>query len=272
MLPPEDVSAADLFRKLLETPAPSEVFDFPQWGVKEKIRVLVLSMDDHHAARLAGEQWLANRRISKEAKDGHASQEALGDRIGQEIIAMSIVSVDQIEGSEATGAPRYRRIFATADDVGKLAADVVRALFSAYVLTQHRYGPHAGNVADESEQTAWIQRLTEGASANPLSVLSYPELAELTCGLAQRAYSFSVILDSLRSTLPDTLVSALESWGIGTCSFGSEHVDASVRLPLGLAGRPSSEPATESALIPPDAEPLTQEAALKLARELFSKE
>jgi hypothetical protein len=271
--PPVDVSAGALFRKFLETPAPSEVFDFPRRGVDAKVRMMVLPLDEHHNARLRGEEWLAQRKVSKDAKAGAASREVLADRIAQEVIALSACSEKPIEGSEATGALRYIRWFATPEDVGKLSADEVNALMSAYVLTQHRYGPHYTGLPDDAERTAWIQRLTEGASANPLVGVALPELATLTLGLARRAYSLSAILASLQSTLPDTLKSLLEDWGIGTSSRGWPAVDSTVTQALGLPPKDDDAPDEPVADLPPvlspiPLEPLTMAQALELAKEL----
>jgi hypothetical protein len=271
--PPQDVTAGALFRKFLETPAPSEVFDFPRRGVDAKVRMMVLPLDEHHNARLRGEEWLAQRKVSKDARAGAASREVLADRIAQEVIALSACSEKPIEGSSATGALRYIRWFATPEDVGKLSADEVNALMSAYVLTQHRYGPHYTGMPDDAERTAWIQRLTEGASENPLAVFALPELATLTLGLAQRAYSLSAILASLQSTLPDTLKSLLEGWGIGPSSRGWPAVESTVTQALGSQPRGSDEPAEPVAELPPvlspiPTEPLTMAQAVDLAKEL----
>ena len=271
MMPPNDVGPSALFLKLQETPAPSEVFDFPRRGITDKIRVFVLQAEQHDQARFMGQEWLSKQKISKEAKDGFASQAALGDRISREVIAMAVHADVVIPGSESTGAPRYRRIFATADDVGKLTQEEIRALFAAFVMTQHKYGPRISEMSKE-EVTAWIQRLTEGASANPLAQLDSQDWGELTLTLAQRVYTLSAILASQRSSLPPTLVAALETWGIGTTSFGLRHVDITTRdalaplLPASAADEPDAE-------VPPvgipDDKPLDTAGALRLAKELY---
>jgi hypothetical protein len=265
--PPQDVTAGALFRKHCEVPAPSEVFDFPRRGVTDRVRMMVLRLEDHDDARLRAEEWLTKRPgISKEAREGKAAREVLADRIAREVIALSACSEKPIDGSDATGALRYVRWFAGPDDVGKLTPDEVNALFSSYVLTQHRYGMHPA-FADEAEVTAWIQRLTEGASASPLSVCTFQELAELTCTLAKRAYSCCAILDSLRSNLPATLASQLESWGIGTDSRGWPAAALLVQPDLGSVTSKSDEvQAPVLSTIP--AEPIGMDQALKFAKEL----
>jgi hypothetical protein len=260
--PPADVAPGALFRKHCEVPAPSEVFDFPRSGVTDRVRMMVLSMDDHDDARLRAEEWLTKRPgISKEAREGRASREVLADRIAREVVALSACSENPIGSPE--GVPRYTRWFAGPDDVGKLTPDEVNALFSAYVLTQHRYGLHP-DVASDAEVTAWIQRLTEGARTSPLSVFTFQELAELTCMLAKRAYSCCEILASQRSSLPDTLASQLDALGIATFSHGSPAAEPSDQSDRGLATSKSDAPA----MSPIPAEPLTMGQALELAKEL----
>lgn len=272
MRPPDSVQPSELFLKLQEAPAPSEVFDFPRKGIADKIRVYVLTMEQHHQARLMGQEWLAGQKVSKEAKDGYAAQAALSDRISQEVIAMSVHADVAIQGSESTGTVRYRRIFANANDVGKLTPDEIRALFAAYVLVQHKYGPHLGDMS-AADLTAWMQRLAEGASANPLAQLDSQDLAELTLTLAKRAYTLSATVACLRSSLPPTLASALESLGIGITSFGLPHVDIAIRSELEPLMPTEPAPATaateQAAVGIPTDKPLDTAGALALAKELY---
>lgn len=271
MLPPKDVTPSALFLKLKATPAPSEVVDFPRRGVSDKVRVMVLPMPRHDEARLRGEEWLQRQNVSPEAKRGEAAKQVLGDRIARELIAMAVQEVEPIEGSEATGAPRYRRIFANADDVGILTADEINALFTAYVMTQSKYGPHEGNVTTDAEVTAWIKRLAEGASQFPLSLLSSQDLAELSFGLAKRAYTLSAIVDSQLSTLPPTLASHLQKWAIGTGSFTWRACDSGTREAMGLPAEPDAAeaepaPATYEQLIPDT--PITMSDAIRIAEQM----
>lgn len=226
MLPPSDVKASDLWLKLNETPRPSEIIDFPRRDPSTgmpvgRVRLQVLQMEQHDQARINAHKWLAEtKKMPPKEYDGPTLREVYGDRTAREILAMATLTVEPIPGSEQTGRLHYNRIFHSADDLDILSADELTVLWTAWEMVQHKYGPYEGNLNGVDDENAWIKRLVEGGSAYPLASLSWHQLVELVLTSAQRSYTLSAILASLGSSLPDTLAVPLQSWGIGTSSFG----------------------------------------------------
>lgn len=274
--PPADIPASELWRKLSEAPRPSIVIDFPRKGPDGeplgKLRVQVLTLDQHDEARLRAHTWLKDKKkIPSEDVRGPSIQEVYGDAVARELLAMACLSVEPIAGTETS--PRYARIFPTAEAIGqKLSADEVNVLFTAYTMAQHRFGPYEATIDGPDELNAWIKRLTEGASAFPLAQCSWHQLVELSMSLAERAYSLSAVLESLHSTLPASLASSLASWGIGTCSFTAQHasdtVSGSLPEPPGGWTREPEPAATESEEPEAMPVPMTTEDAARAAERL----
>jgi len=243
--PPKDLSARELFIKLTETPRPSEVIDWPR-KVEDldgnmvpvaRVRIRVLTMRDHDEARLRAHLWLREeRKISADDMHGPSVREVYGDAVAREVLARSIVSEEPIEGSDATGSPKYSRIFAAGKDLEKLTADELTCLFQAYQLVQEKYGPYEGNLASQAEVTAWTKRLVEGAALSPLSQASSHQLADLNMYLAQRVYTLSQILESLVPSLDESLVAALSTLDIGiglfTTPVGKTVEETISKIPL----------------------------------------
>lgn len=230
--PPSDVSATELFLKLSAPTRPSEIVDFPRRDPNTrqpigKVRIQVLNLSEYDEARIKAQHWIVEKkRISRDQLDGQAVKEVLGDRIAKELISMACLSVDPIKDTEQTGHPRYMRHFATADAVDVLLADELEALWMTLQMIQRKYGPYEGNLDSAEQVTAWMKRLVEGGTALPLGQLGWHHLVELTMSLAERSYTLSAILASQSSNLPNTLDVPLNSWGIGTSSFGKLPVSA----------------------------------------------
>ena len=225
--PPNDVVPSELWRKLSETPKPSEVIDFPRRDMRgrpiDRIRIQVLTMSEHDEARLRAHNWLKDRGIPTEEFDGPTIREVYGDAVARELLAMACVTEDPVKGTEERSVPLYGRLFRTGKDLEILTADEVLVLFTAYEMAQHKYGPYEGSIRSDDDVNAWTKRLVEGASAFPLAQRNWHQLVELIMSLSERAYCLSVLLESQLSTLPPTLKQPLEDWGIGTSFFGERH-------------------------------------------------
>lgn len=225
--PPTDIPATELFLRLSANTRPSEVVDFPRRDpiTREpvgKVRVQVLNLAEHDEARLKAQHWIIEKkRITRDQLDAAGIREVLGDRVAKELIAMSCVSVDPIKDTAETGKPRYLRHFRSADDVDILMADELEALWMTYQMVQRKFGPYEGNIETAEQASAWMKRLVEGGSALPLGVLGWHHLVELTMLLSERAYVLSAILATQSSNLPSGLLARLNSWDIGTSSFGA---------------------------------------------------
>ena len=213
--PPTDIPASELFLKLLE-PQPSVVVDFPRKGLDgkpiSKIRIQVLSHEQHDFAREIAFKSLREKGYSKDELEHVSIREVVGDRIAKELIALSCHS-DKSEINDAvTGEPIYGRVFRNGDEVGKLRATEVSVLFSAYMLVQDRFGPNETS----ADVDGWVKRLTEGGESFPLLSMDLPELVSLTSSLADRISTISRDLESQWTELPDTCKSLLEKYNLGT--------------------------------------------------------
>lgn len=259
-LPPNDVSARDLWLKLCETPAPSEVIDFPRKGSDGKpvgkLRIQVLSMGDHDEARLRAHAALKDRKLTPQDLDGVTVREVYADRVARELLAMACCTVDPIKGSDGV----YGKVFPDAEKIGaKLTADEISVLFAAYLSIQSKYGPMESDIESPEELNAWIKRLAEGGSAVPLAQLPSQACQRLALSLAERAYSLSVILDGLCSSSPGIGASIPAEFAIGTGYFGAQ---------------PSSSIETGGATCPSEGavsvahEPLSLDDAVALARRM----
>ena len=227
--PPDDVAPSELWRRLSEAPAPSEVFPFPRKGLEDlQIRIFCLRMEAHDTARLTARAKLTGAGIDSRELDNIALREVYGDATAREILALAVHHPDPIPGSELTGAPKYARVWLDADQIKRqLSADEILVLFTLWQMVQRRFGPHEASVTSEKEISAWIERLKDGANAYPLALLDWHRLVELTTCLARRASELSGHLESLRSNWPPTSVSRLERLVSGTTSYGKPHAATS---------------------------------------------
>lgn len=221
--PPTDIEPSALFRKLCETPAPSDIYDYPRKGVDMQFRMFKLGVDEHQDARERAHKKLEKKGYTAQSLDGVNMREIYGDMVARELIAMAVRGVDPIPGSENTpGGLQYPRHFPDAESLGKasVSADEVAVLFTMYQMTQAKYGPFDQTIENEHQLTKWMELLVQGASAAPLARCDWRALVESSMLLARRAYLLSAALESQRSSLPDTLVSTLDALGLGMCELG----------------------------------------------------
>ncbi|MCA9624737.1 MAG: hypothetical protein KC731_37195 [Myxococcales bacterium] len=221
--PPTDLAPSEIFRKLLETPAPSEIYNFPRKGVDKKIRIMVLGVEDHDRARKAAAKRLKEEGYTHEDLRGNTLAQVEGDLVARELLCLAIRDVEPIPGSEnSKNGIQYPYVFTGVEalNAARLTRDELTVLFSMYELTQARFGPYEGSIDNELELTRWIEVLVKGASADPLSRCSFLHLVESNMLLARRAFLLSALLESQRSSLPPTLVSILDGLGTGTTSLG----------------------------------------------------
>jgi hypothetical protein len=249
--PPTDVAPSDLFRKLLETPRPTELIDFPRRQANGepigKIRIQVLTQEEHDGARERAHRSMKAKGFDKEDFQAAPIQEVTGDAVARELLAMA--SLTENGPDDGSGTPMYGRVFRGPEDLKKLRSDEIAVLFNAYLLTQAKYGPFEKFVGGEEDLNAWIKRLEEGGSEFPLLVLPLPQLAELAYSLAQRAFTLSVILESLWSSLPPTLQSSLAGFSMGTTFYGG---------PAATSTEAGGESSTERAITIEEAARATQ--------------
>jgi len=222
--PPNDVEPSELWRRLNESPRPSEVIDFPRKDANGKplsrVRIQVLRMLEHDQARIRAHEWLKNKKIPAKEFEGITIREVYGDAVARELLAMACVSDEPIKGTEDSGAPKYARLFRSGEDMETLTADELVVLFTAYEMCQRKFGPYEGNIESEEELNQWVARLAEGGNRFPLAQLSWHQLVELTMLLSERAYCLSALLDYQSSSLEGISESLQKKWAIGTGFFG----------------------------------------------------
>lgn len=230
--PPQDVEPSELWLKLCEK-RPSEVVDFPRRDADGnfvgKVRIQVLTMEDHNKARLLATQALKKhvKEIGMEAldrqdMDNDAVREVLGDLVAHELLFQACLSEKNYGDDDSD--PVYAKLFKSTDDIRKkLTADETLILFNAYRLTQHKWGPFEKTMTDDGDVEAWITRLKEGGSAFPLLALQLPQLADLAYTLSEKISSLCQILGSQWTDLPDSLKSKLTDCFTDTTLFGLQH-------------------------------------------------
>ncbi len=231
--PPEDIPPSELFLKLCE-PRPSEVIDFPRkdrdGNYVGKCRIQVLKSEDHDRARIVAQKKLKAKvagfgieALDSKDMESPAVREVLGDIVAHELLTMAVLSDKASFEETEENAAVYARVFRDSSQISKvLSADETLALYNAYMLVQHKYGPFERTIGSDEELDDWVNRLAEGGSAFPLLALTSPQLAELTLSLAERISSVSRILASLWESLPDTSKSDLAPYCAGIGSFGEQ--------------------------------------------------
>lgn len=265
-MPPNDVSAKDLFLKLSE-PKPGEEFDFPRKTASGKpvarIRIQVLSMKEHEHARIEAHRKLKAKYLLKEDDmNGVTMREVHGDAVAREVLAAACRLTDPIAGSEDTERGiQYPRAFRDAEQINdELTSNEILTLFHAYLLVQEKYAPFETSAETQEELNAWIKRLEEGGSELPLLSQSLPQLVRLTSSLAGRISLLYRALATQWESLPDTLRSTLLVSCGDISSFGRQAGDSE------NTGSASSD---ELALRPGHG--LTIEDAHELARRLIPR-
>lgn len=227
--PPDDVPAGDLFDAIHE-PRFSEVVKFPRKTPTGKevqtVRIQVLPMREHtNARKTALKKAESQHKLSREEQETELGRAIVNDLVARELLAVACRS-ETNHGAE--DKPFYPVIFQSGEQVDdRLSADELAVLFNLYLLVQNKYGPFEKTIQTEEELNAWIKRLVEGAAEHPLGRLSSVHWAELASLLARRAYTLSAILGSLRSILPPTLVSRLETYFLDITSSGSRAASTS---------------------------------------------
>jgi hypothetical protein len=191
-MPPKNVAPSKLWAKLQETPAPSEVVDFPRrrrdGTPVGQLRVMVIPQHQHDVAREAAARAMEKRKWKPEQLQNELLAEVQGDLTAKEILALACHEVDPIPGSE--NDPRYPRVFANGEQVGELTADEIEVLFTQYLMVKAKYGPYIRDLS-EDELNEWMsmaQRSFELTSiliqhSNSLSI-SESDRERLTTGIS----------------------------------------------------------------------------------------
>jgi hypothetical protein len=244
-----------------------------------KVRLMWLTQEETAEARADALKFVRDLIERKELKPGDVSLETLQgietETAAKLILHKAVRRPKPMEGSNKnspTGV-QYLYVFHDLEDFerARLSNDEIAVLYNQWEIFQHEAGPiYTGPMGDE-EVNAWVDRLALGASEYPLSRMALPQLSSLCSSLAQRVYTLGAVLASHSSGLPDTLVSALEKWAIGTSFYGELPAEAAL---IGLVSSSGLNEAGEAiprkVVAAPDlgSEPLSPEAALELAKKM----
>ncbi len=208
--PPEDVSPEDLFKYLLERPAPADVIAWPGKDRAFNVRIEVQRQEEIDNCRKRADKWAKDGGADAQAQQGLLMKEILADRVACELLAVSVKYTKPIKGSEENGQIRYPRIFQSADAVRQaLFSDEVTVLWDAYRLAQFKYGPTEETVTTAEERNAWVKKLAKGGDASPFLRLALPQQLAMTASLAAEKLLLSGVLRSLSASLPECWTSAL---------------------------------------------------------------
>jgi hypothetical protein len=278
MGPSKDVPASDLFRKLQERPRPSEVVDVPRYDPKtgspvSQVRLQVLLAPE---VNFASRQALKALKEEQHLTDAELEQSVIKEGIystyvAREILALSCVSVEPVPGSEeTTGCPIYAKQFGNGRQLEQvLTPDEMHVLFSAYLLTQRKYGPYSSDIRSEEEFTAWILRIVEGGSDYPLLSRDSLQLVELLSRAMGRLYTLCHILDSQEIELPERWASPLRSWGIGTGCYGLPPDTGTPDSTEGISDSSTGTSGNEyQPILRPGDEPIDIELAQRLVKHI----
>jgi hypothetical protein len=239
-MPPPDMSPDELWIKLQECPRPTEIVDFPRKDPTTgrplaKIRIQVLTVEEHTKARLAGRSRILQSHDVKSAElDDYVMREIISDACAKEALKLACVSVKPMNPDAKV--PRYAYMFPNDERLDALTADEVVTLFNAYTLVQNKYGPFSEDVVGDEEYNAWIRVLTEGAKHHFLARKNSLQLAELAIGLARRGYLLSLIVESLLKDSQSISAADLKNLGIGTSWYTGQLLE---RAKDGLTLTPS---------------------------------
>lgn len=280
-MPPEDLTPDQLWVKMQEIPRPTEVVDFPRKDpttgrTLSRIRIQVLTVDEHTTARLEGRRKVMEKYNVKSSElDDFVMQSVVSDVCAKEALKLACLGVNPF--SEADNIKRYPYMFPTDERINTLSADEIVTLFNTYTLVQAKYGPFSESVMSDEEYNAWINVLTEGAKVHFLARKNLPQLAELACGLASRAYLLSLIVESLLKDSQSITASQVERLGIGTSWFtGLQLISSAGDLTLsarnlsqiGEGAQDLDEVIDDWLYKPAPGEPVTLEQAIEIAKRL----
>jgi len=228
-LPPKDVAPSALFAKLLETPEPSEVIDFPRPGPDGsplfRVRVRVLRVNEIDQARRKAHERCKALGVAPAEMDTPINREILGDAVAREVVAMACSEAEPVKGTEGNHRPTYARLFADGAAVSELTPDELAALFGAYQLVQHRFGPFEHNLHSAEEVDAWVDALTAGARELPLFRLSSHQRDLLCVELAHLVRAFRSSTDSQPESLPESSESSRSDSPTDTSSASEQPVE-----------------------------------------------
>jgi hypothetical protein len=219
--PPTDIEPSALFLKLTERPWPTEVVPYPrdeQDCDEHSVRIRVLLDEEIEGKKIEARRWVQKTHKMTDAElDSDVGQRMVSDRVAKEILAMAVLDVKPIPGSEEhKGYPIYPRVFINADALGKVPPREISVLWGMWNLVQNRIGPNEDNMSSDEEVEHWVKVLTEGGRPFGFFLLDLPQQEALVSRLVSLADQLLVLLNSPQEDWQNNLESIRDSWDSGT--------------------------------------------------------
>ena len=185
--PPKNLSPVELFDALCAQPRPGRPVDLPRLNpatgdVLGQVHMQPLTTSERLEAMTAADQTTRLYFKQNYAPKGQAGQgqvDVYDNEFSIQILFRAMRDAEDPSKPFAQKASQLRNVL-TADEVG--------ALMTSYIQVQMELGPIIATMS-ESEMDEWLARLGEGASRDPLGVLSWEALADLVMHSASRLRS-----------------------------------------------------------------------------------
>ncbi|MFA4900969.1 MAG: hypothetical protein WC563_15730 [Brevundimonas sp.] len=217
---PKELPPTEFLRALISAERPSEVLPFPRCDVEGKplceYRMQILTQQQLDQARVGAERYtherLKNAGKLTDSEVAAVRKEAWEDiyenALCAEVLAVAMREVAIVElqagGLSQETFRKYPPLFTSARQIRELlTTDETAALFSAYTVVQHKYGP-MWRTLSETECDDLIEKVTVGAEEYPFSGLGLLALVQLATSFAWRCRTLKIAIGSHGSDSSDT--------------------------------------------------------------------
>jgi len=182
-MPPKNISGAELWAKITQTPREHEIVPFPRLveGEQVDVAMIVLTQEESFLANLECEKYI--RKMMKEdlPKNGEISE-------GYNRMYELRASVEILSRAVRDAHDVSKAFFKTKDEISRtLTTDEIGTLMREYHAVRAKIGP-AVLTMSEGEVDAWIERLGEAEDAFPLVFLDSAALSQLVMSMVYRLY------------------------------------------------------------------------------------
>lgn len=176
--PPAGKKASELWVEMQAMPRPHQIVDFPRKHPDTgkpigQVALWILTSDENLAASIAAEKL-----VRTELKEGGSLgyEAAFGNASAIEILFRACRDVNDLTRQVFPSTKEMRRVLTT-EECG--------VLFEAYMSLTATIGPIISHLT-QAEADAWIDRLVEGGSHDPLGFFSSAGLRTLLRGAVSR--------------------------------------------------------------------------------------
>ena len=158
MMPPENLTPAQLYTELSKMPRPHRVVPFPRKkpGTDEPmghVALVPLTQKETIESTIAADLFVLERMPGAKEGGSIGYPIAYGDECAVEQLARACREVDDVE----------KQVFPNAAAVRRLTADEIAVLYQAYLDVRAELGPICSAMTQE-ETDAWVDRLIVGGN------------------------------------------------------------------------------------------------------------